>query len=142
MQEYFKNFDKWNSLKKELDARIISDSIFPHEQEIWWCSLGVNVGSEQDGKNELFERPVLVLKRINKDLLITVSLTSKIMESEYRIVTESTGEKSDILLSHIRTLSSKRFMRRVGRIKNIVFQDVIIQLAKIILGSGQNETPL
>lgn len=35
-----------------------------YEREIWWCSLGVNIGFEQDGTNDLFERPVLVIKKI------------------------------------------------------------------------------
>ncbi len=30
-----------------------------------WCSIGINVGDEEDGKNELYERPVLVIKKFN-----------------------------------------------------------------------------
>jgi hypothetical protein len=54
-----KDFDRWNERKK-----IIHDSgenKLYHAREIWWCSLGVNIGSEQDGDNENYTRPVLIL---------------------------------------------------------------------------------
>ena len=62
-----KDFQKWHSEKEKLHAR--SNAPFFHEREIWWCSLGLNVGFEQDGKNDNFERPVLVLRRFNRDVL-------------------------------------------------------------------------
>ncbi|MFA5871014.1 MAG: hypothetical protein WC842_03995 [Candidatus Paceibacterota bacterium] len=60
--EYKKDFDSWNIQKKKINTR--EKVIFCNIREIWWCSLGVNIGSEEDGKNELFERPVLILKGI------------------------------------------------------------------------------
>ncbi len=52
---YVKDFDGWNSSKKLVD---ISDrQVFGYPREVWWCSLGVNIGAEVDGKNEEdFER--------------------------------------------------------------------------------------
>ncbi|MFH1170496.1 MAG: hypothetical protein V1704_02965 [Candidatus Vogelbacteria bacterium] len=45
-----KDFDQWNERKKGLHNR---DRVpFYHEREIWWCALGVNIGSEQDGSKE------------------------------------------------------------------------------------------
>ena len=53
-------FDNWNNLKKRLHRG--TTPIYANTREIWWCSFGFNVGTELFGKNELFERPVLVLK--------------------------------------------------------------------------------
>ena len=39
-----KNFDEWNGQKKKVHNR--DEQIIFHEREIWWCSLGVNVGVE------------------------------------------------------------------------------------------------
>jgi len=39
-----KDFDKWNMKKKKLDKNK-RDLLFK-EGEIWWCSLGVNIGEE------------------------------------------------------------------------------------------------
>ena len=57
-----KDFDKWNELKKKIDTRedIEENEIFIKNRQIWWCSIGLNVGSEQNGHGEVFERPVLV----------------------------------------------------------------------------------
>lgn len=44
-----KNYDQWNNLKKQLEERKEMPSF--HEGDVWWCSLGVNIGQEIDGKN-------------------------------------------------------------------------------------------
>ena len=46
-----------------------------HEREIWWCALGVNVGSEQDGVAKTYEPPILVIKNFNGQVLWAVPLT-------------------------------------------------------------------
>ncbi len=70
-----KEFEIWNQKKQEIhcDER----NIYFRKKEIWWCALGVNVGYEQDGKNENFERPVLVLKKISRHLALIIPLSSK-----------------------------------------------------------------
>ena len=50
-----KNFDKWNSVKKELNSKIDKPPTI-HNGEIWWCSVGVNIECEEDGKNDFFDR--------------------------------------------------------------------------------------
>ena len=67
MKEYIKNFDEWNIQRKMVQKNSVVESydFFFHEKEVWWSALGVNIGVEMDGKNENFERPVLVLRKIN-----------------------------------------------------------------------------
>ncbi|MCX6780980.1 MAG: hypothetical protein NT003_02595 [Candidatus Magasanikbacteria bacterium] len=60
----WKKFDEWNNLKQRLHGRVWRHYI--REGEIWFCSLGVNIGWEQDGKNETFERPVLVVRKLSR----------------------------------------------------------------------------
>jgi mRNA interferase MazF len=56
-----KPFSEW-SIEKE---RINSSKKRPLVKcgEIFWCSVGLNVGVEYDGKGKKFLRPVLVLKK-------------------------------------------------------------------------------
>ena len=44
-----KKFDLWNIKKKEINKK--EKEIQFREREIWWISIGVNIGFEQDGKN-------------------------------------------------------------------------------------------
>jgi len=61
-KHYIKRFDEWIKQKKKLDSHDSTDSLYVKEREVWWISIGVNVGAEIDGKNELFERPVLIFR--------------------------------------------------------------------------------
>ncbi|MFH1145912.1 MAG: hypothetical protein V1707_03050 [bacterium] len=60
-----KDFFSWHEEKEKLEE-IGYDTLLFREGEVWWCSIGLNLGHEQDGKNVFFERPVLVVKKFNK----------------------------------------------------------------------------
>ena len=60
-----KDFDKWNKRKKKIDYNN-TKNILPKIKEVWWLSIGLNVGVEEDGKNSNFERPVLVVRVFNR----------------------------------------------------------------------------
>jgi hypothetical protein len=48
---YHKDLDRWNELKKKIDSYPADNVPYFHEREIWFCSIGHNVGFEQDGKD-------------------------------------------------------------------------------------------
>ena len=58
-----KDFDSWNGEKKNLEQIGHNNLVF-HEREIWWCSIGVNLGDEQDGLDTTDE-----YQTENRDLL-------------------------------------------------------------------------
>ncbi len=114
---YIKDFDDWNQKKKALNARELSDDFFFLEGEIWWASLGVNVGKEIDGKNGDFERPVLVLLAIDYDALWTLPITTTLREADARFREIVFGGKSSAVLLHqIRYLSANRLLKLAGRV--------------------------
>ena len=53
------------------------------EREIWWTSLGENVGHEEDGKGISFERPFVVVKKFNRELLFGVPCSSVNKSNKY-----------------------------------------------------------
>lgn len=55
-----------------------------NEREIWWCSIGENIGFEGDGKNDMFERPVLILKKYNAEVFFGAPLTTSTKEHPLR----------------------------------------------------------
>lgn len=104
-----KDFDGWNRMKKWLHYRETAPTFF-HEREIWWCALGANLGHEQDGGEHSFQRPVVVLKRFNRELLLVLPLTSQEKPGPYYRKL-STG--SSAILTQVRLISARRLMRKV-----------------------------
>ncbi|MFA4831449.1 MAG: type II toxin-antitoxin system PemK/MazF family toxin [Patescibacteria group bacterium] len=122
-----KPFDKWNTLKKRIHARQ-NIPIF-HEREIWWCALGVNVGYEQDGKNDLFERPILVLKKFNKDVLLILPLTRSKHQTVFKY--DLGHNDSAVILSQVRLISSRRLLRKMRKMTGWQFREVIVRVKQI-----------
>ncbi len=118
-----KDFDTWNGVKQHIHAN--GGDKFFHEREVWWCSLGVNVGFEQDGKHELFERPVLVIKKFNRHVLWVLPLTSSDKDNmyHYRITSGETG--SVVILSQLRLISSKRLQRLMFKLPKGQFAEIV-----------------
>ena len=78
-----KDFDTWNALKKHIhQKRFLA---FVHAREVWWCSLGLNVGTEQDGKHAAFERPVLILRKFNRGSVPIAPITSQLKRTPYHV---------------------------------------------------------
>lgn len=126
-----KNFDIWNREKKHIDALPYERFHF-HEREIWWASLGLNVGDEQDGKNDLFERPVLILKKFNDKVVLILPLTSQSKEGKFYQSIKYGEKTSTVILSQIRLLSVKRFRRFVRKISYSQFKAVQNKLQNLL----------
>lgn len=124
-EEYIKDFDRWNEKKKGADEKDLGRNLFIHEREVWWCSLGVNIGVEIDGKNNDFERPVLLVKKFNGLMFWGVPLTSKAKENPYIVKVEHQKGVSYANISQLRLLSTKRVLRKVGVISEESFAKVV-----------------
>ncbi|MDO8659868.1 MAG: type II toxin-antitoxin system PemK/MazF family toxin [Candidatus Parcubacteria bacterium] len=119
-----KDFDKWNNLKKTFEKE--ERELFAHPREIWWCSLGINLGAEIDGKNDSFERPVLVMNVYSRETMFVLPITSKERNDKFhhkifvKIKNIKTGEYEEksvwVKLTQARVISNKRLLRKVDLI--------------------------
>src|SRR5580692_9025768 len=101
-----KNFDDWNTKKQIINAE--GKRLFCRPREIWWCTLGVNVGFEQDGIGPDFRRPVLVVQVFSKDAFLGVALTSQKKEGKYYFpIGMVDGKDAVAILSQIRFIDTK-----------------------------------
>jgi len=121
--DYLKLFIEWTKLKIRIHISPEKELFF-HEREIWWASLGVNVGYEQNGKHERFERPILVVKKFNNEVLWSLPLSSKEKIGKYYFQTEYEGEKSVVILSQLRLVSSKRLIRKIRKLPSKEFKEI------------------
>ncbi|MDP1625286.1 MAG: type II toxin-antitoxin system PemK/MazF family toxin [bacterium] len=107
-----KDFDTWNVCKKELDVK--ARHLVYRAQEVWWCHLGVNIGFEQDGTGEGFNRPVLIVKGLSRSTCIVLPLTSSVKIHPMRIPLGLVkGKEASALLSQIRVIDTRRLIERV-----------------------------
>ena len=110
-----KEFKKWHNKKEKLHDE--APRLFFHEREVWWCSLGANIGFEQDGKGNTFARPILVLKKFNNEIFWALPLTTKIKDGRfYAPVFLDDGISRNAILSQLRLIDAKRLIDKVGTI--------------------------
>lgn len=123
-------FIAWARIKTKI--HLAEREIYFREGEIWWTSLGVNIGHEQDGKNEYFERPVLILKKFGRYTLWAVPLSSRLKYSPYYFQYTYHGRNYSALLTQLRLISSKRLLRKVGVIDVMVFRAIKEKIKKLL----------
>ncbi|MFA4975241.1 MAG: type II toxin-antitoxin system PemK/MazF family toxin [Candidatus Paceibacterota bacterium] len=130
MDEEFKKilaeFVKWVKVKVRIH---IADNLnlSYKQRDIWWANVGLNVGSEQNGKDEEFQRPVLVLRKFGQHIFWAIPLTSQKKDNKYHIEIKykeyyenivgeliSEDKEGRIILNQLKTMSSKRLIRKIG----------------------------
>lgn len=96
---------------------------------MWWCSLGVNIGFEQDGTGKDFQRPVVIIKKFNLDACLAVPLTTTLKKGKYYFkVGEVGGREATAVLSQVRFIDRKRLANKVG----VLGEDIFDKLESIV----------
>jgi mRNA interferase MazF len=94
------------------------------EGEIWWCSVGVNIGREIFGKGINFTRPVIVFKKMDKDSFLAIPLTTKIKNGSWYVEIFYNGVERRAILSQARVLDGKRLTEKMGTLSNKNFRNL------------------
>lgn len=129
-----KDFKEWSSLKEKLDKT--AKQILFKEREVWWCSLGINVGHEENGKNKYFTRPVLILRKFNRQIFLAVPLTSKLKDNKFYFKITFKEKEQSAMLSQIRVLEGKRLRNKMGEITEGQFDAVRKSVSEIVIFGG------
>lgn len=117
-----KDFTKWHRIKAQLDNKKEFSTF--SEREVWWCSIGINVGVETDGKNVYSERPILIIRKFNNEMFWALPLTSKVKRGRFYFAVKINERIETVILSQIKTLSSKRLQRHIGKIDTETFKKI------------------
>lgn len=126
-----KNFKVWHSEKSILH----DDKIRPffHEREVWFSSLGLNIGFEQDGRGEQFLRPVIILKKFNNEVFWCIPLTKNKKKGKYYFQFQiNENAISTAILSQIRLIDSKRLQYKIGDIKEDDFVELKRKITQLL----------
>lgn len=114
---------EWIKLKEKLH-HIEAGSPVVKERDLWWVSFGENIGSEMNGKNSLFSRPALIIKKLSREFFLVAPTTSQSHEGSWYIKIKHAGKDTFVCLHQIRTVDFRRFSSQLGRIDESDFTAV------------------
>jgi mRNA-degrading endonuclease toxin of MazEF toxin-antitoxin module len=118
-----KRFLEWIKLKEKLH---INKHKSPHvtEGEIWWASLGENIGREINGKNDLFSRPVLIYKKLSRETFLGLPTTSQDRKGTWYVPITYSDFQVTVILAQARVMDTKRLSSRLGQLDESDFMKV------------------
>jgi PemK-like, MazF-like toxin of type II toxin-antitoxin system len=136
-----KDFDNWN--QKKIAIHEHAPRLFFDEREIWFCTLGTNIGFEQDGAGKLFSRPVLIFRKFNHEVFWGIPFTRTPKSGKYYFELEE-NPKSIAILSQIRLFDAKRLRYKKGILNEEKFANLVDAFLDIVTPaeSGGGPKPL
>lgn len=128
------NYDKWNEIKKEINEEVKYRNF--KEREIFYLKMGENIGFEQNGKGNNFVRPIIILKKFNKDMFFGIPLSSQIKNGifyyKFEFIKNNHISTNIALLSQLKLYSSKRLLNKIGMINKDDFSEIKLKLKELI----------
>src|SRR3989338_3071198 len=113
---------EWCGLKSDLCGK--ESKVIFKQGDIWWCSLGMNLGEEVFGKGEKFRRPVLVFRKFTGNSFLGLPITRQEKKGSWYVEITIHGEKRWIMLNQARVLDKKRLTSRIGALDSTDFNKV------------------
>jgi len=136
MNNEMKLFDEWNKVKKIIHLK--ENIVGYKEREIFWIRLGQNVGSEEFGKGDEYQRPVVIVKKLTNNLFFAIPLTSKIKNGSYFYTFTFKTKKNKVftntaMILQLRTFDKKRLMGRIGTMPKNDFENLLEKVREIFI---------
>ena len=124
-----KDFDIWNVKKQELSK---TERVYFGKGDIWFASVGKNIGDEEDGKNSDFEHPVLIVRKFNNNIFLGIPLTSNEYKDGkyYHKLVSFPG--STAILSQVRLFDAKRLLRYIEKLESKELKEIKLKIGKIV----------
>ncbi|OGM91090.1 hypothetical protein A2755_00005 [Candidatus Wolfebacteria bacterium RIFCSPHIGHO2_01_FULL_48_22] len=120
--DYIKFIQAWCKLKVALWDK--QNKVVFKQGNVWWCSLGMNIGEEMFGKGDKFTRPVLVFRKFTSNSFLGLPLTKQEKQGSWYVEITIHGERNLVMLNQARVLDKKRLTNRIGALDNNDFKKV------------------
>ncbi len=114
-----KRFIDWIYTKIIIDKTNRKNFII-NEGQVFWCSLGENIGYEQNGKGRNFRRPVLIFKKFN-NIFWGIPMSTKNKDNKYYIKILLKNIEQSAMISQLRILDTKRLDEYIGYVSKTDF---------------------
>jgi mRNA interferase MazF len=123
-------YDRWNEVKKTLNAQE-PPPLF-HQGEVWWCSVGLNIGVESYGKGPYFRRPVLIMRKLSRKAFIGIPITTKPKQGTWFSPISIHEQPRVALLYQIRLFSANRLQHRFAALDTKDFRHIQQKLKRLL----------
>jgi mRNA interferase MazF len=137
MTAFIKRFSEWIPIKSGLDKKDHAPPLFK-EREVWWCSIGENVGVEISGKGDYFRRPVLVLRKLDAFTFIGAPLTRTIRVGSWYEQVMLRGKTNIVIVGQARHFDYRRMDKIIGTITSDDFRKAYDSFLRLFL---ENRSP-
>ncbi|NJK71201.1 type II toxin-antitoxin system PemK/MazF family toxin [Candidatus Gracilibacteria bacterium] len=120
-KSYQKDFEGWSQAIPLINQQ---ESPQFEVKEIWWCNIGVNIGTEADGNkpnNDIsyfYTRPVLILKKLSNNSFIALPMSKKIKQGSWYYPIQIQSNSSNLLFHQIRSFDARRLTSKIARISD------------------------
>ena len=118
-----KKFLEWIGLKERLHIATHKAPLVS-EGEIWWASIGENVGSEINGKSELLSRPVIIFKKLAHGFYFVIPTTTKKNMGSWYVPFRQQGKDMIACLHQARAIDYRRLWSKLGRLDDSDFNRI------------------
>lgn len=106
MDKFQKDFKKWAEVAERVEG--LERPPFIKVGAIYWCYLGVGIGSELVGKGEDCTRPVLVVGKIDERLVLVTPITTKKKRGGHYTEVIVNGRLENVILYQSKIVDVKR----------------------------------
>ncbi len=128
-----KDFDIWNIKKKIIENK---GRALVKRGDVFWCNLGLNIGTEYDGKNQDFSRPVLIIKKFSNETVLILPLTTQLKNTDWYFKLNINNKKSSVILNQLKVIDVKRIRgKKIVSISDSVLNDILEKLFILIKSS-------
>lgn len=126
-----KDFTDWMEIKQRIQNSYNRPGGYA-QQDIWWVSIGANVGFEEDGNGYRYSRPVLIVKGFSRELFWGIPLSTTSNRGKYYYEFNLKGKTSVALLSQLRPFDTLRLITKYAVIGDDDFMVINKKLHDIL----------
>ncbi len=116
-------FFEWIGLKQKLHRGTQSPPLVS-AGDIWWASIGENVGSEINGKSRLFSRPVIIFKKLAHGFYFVIPTTTKSKVGSWFVPFRQADRRMIASLHQARAIDHRRLSTKLGQLDDNDFEKV------------------
>jgi mRNA interferase MazF len=125
IKNVIKRFLEWIKIKEKLHNKNAKPPLVS-EGDLWWISFGENIGSEIDGKSEIFTRPGIIYKKLSHSFYFVIPTTTKEKTGSWFVEFSHKTKKMFACLHQARAVDYRRLFSKLGTIDDRDFKKIKI----------------